>query len=217
MLTEESDNYLLQGSALINTSGVYEFANNPITLSDVYSISLESKLKVRGYFPFNVFIDDIPDFDDIDDFDGAAPTTSNVQLYIRTTQDDPAGSPTYTTWRKFNNAEFRARAYELKAEFVNESNTAQLAIQELEVTSNLPIRTITDSVTTSASADVSVTYANKFYAAPAVGIQFTTQATGDYYVISNNAATGFDVSVYNASNTRVARTVTWTATGYGKN
>ena len=217
LLTEESDNYLLQGSALINTSGVYEFANNPITLSDVYSISLESKLKVRGYFPFNVFIDDIPDFDDIDDFDGAAPTTSNVQLYIRTTQDDPAGSPTYTTWRKFNNAEFRARAYELKAEFVNESNTAQLAIQELEVTSNLPIRTITDSVTTSASADVSVTYANKFYAAPAVGIQFTTQATGDYYVISNNAATGFDVSVYNASNTRVARTVTWTATGYGKN
>ena len=217
LLTEESDNYLLQGSALINTSGVYEFANNPITLSDVYSISLESKLKVRGYFPFNVFIDDIPDFDDIDDFDGAAPTTSNVQLYIRTTQDDPAGSPTYTTWRKFNNAEFRARAYELKAEFVNESNTAQLAIQELEVTSNLPIRTITDSVTTSASADVSVTYANKFYAAPAVGIQFTTQATGDYYVISNSAATGFDVSVYNASNTRVARTVTWTATGYGKN
>lgn len=217
LLTETSDNYILQGSALINTSGVYEFANNPITLSDVYSISLESKLKVRGYFPFNVAIDDIPDFDDIDDFDGAAPTTSNVQLYIRTTQDDPAGSPTYTSWRKFNNAEFRARAYELKAEFENESETAQLAIQELEVTSNLPIRTITDSVTTSASADVSVTYANKFYATPAVGIQFTTQATGDYYVISNSAATGFDVSVYNASDTRVARTVTWTATGYGKN
>ena len=216
LLLEAGDNIVQQGNDSLNTSGTYLFANNPITLSDIYSVSLESKLKVRGFFPFTKFIDEEADFDAIDDFDGDAPQSSDVQLYIRTTQDDPNGSPTWTSWRKFNNAEFKARAYELKAEYASESSTAQLGIQELEVTSNLPTRTITDTVTTSASADVSVTYANKFYAIPAVGIQFTTQSTGDYYVISNSAATGFDVSVYNASDTRIARAVTWTATGYGK-
>ena len=217
ILLEDDSELLLQGNSSLNTTGSYLFANNPITLSDVFSISLESELKVRGFFPYTQFIDDVADFDAIANFDGAAPQNSNVELYIRTTQDDPSGSPTWTSWRKFNNAEFRARAYELKADYTTESNVTQLAIQQLKVTSNLPLRTITDSVTTSASADVSVTYANKFYATPAVGIQFTTQATGDYYVISNSSATGFDVSVYNASNTRVARAVTWTATGHGKN
>ena len=92
----------------------------------------------------------------------------------------------------------------------------QVAIQELEVTSNMPYRTITDSVTTSSSADVSVTFANKFAATPQIGIGFTTQASGDYYVISNSSATVFDVSVYNSSDARQARTIRWTATGYGK-
>lgn len=216
-LLEDGNQLLLQGNAAFETTGTYLFTNNPITLSDIFSVSLESTIKVRGFFPYNQFLDDIADFDSIANFDGASPLSSNVELYIRTTQDDPAGSPTYTSWRKYNNAEFRARAYELKAEVSTENNTTQLAVQQLEVVSNLPIRTITDTVTTSASADVSVTYANKFAATPAVGIQFTTQATGDYYVISNSAATGFDVSVYNSSNTRIARAVTWTATGYGKN
>jgi len=216
LLLEDGDKIILQGNPSLYTSGTYLFNNNPITFSDVFSVSLESKIKVRGFFPYSQFIDDIADFDAITSFDGAVPLDSNAELYIRTTQDDPAGSPTYTSWRKYNNAEFRARAYELKAEITTQNNATQLAVQQLEVTSNLPLRTITDSVTTSASADVSVTYANKFFAAPAVGIQFTTQATGDYYVISNSSATGFDVSVYNASNTRIAKAVTWTATGHGK-
>ena len=62
----------------------------------------------------------------------------------------------------------------------------------------MPIRTVTGSVTTSASADVSVAYGtgNKFAAIPSVGIVFTTNSSSDYYVISNSSATGFDVSVY---------------------
>ena len=80
----------------------------------------------------------------------------------------------------------------------------------------MPIYSQAGTVTTSSSADVSVTYANKFASTPQVSIAFTTQNSGDYYVVSNSAATGFDVSVYNAS-TRQAVAVSWIATGYGKN
>lgn len=234
ILLEDGSLLQQQGNNALNTTGVYEFANNPIALSDVFSLQLESILKVRSFFPYSQRIDDEADFDAITDFDGTTPQDTDAKLYIRTTQDNPAGeSPTYTSWRQYNNAQFKARGYELKLEVdagsgsaqtslnpqggIASTGTTQIAVQELKVTSNLPYRTITNNVTTSTSADVAVTYDNKFYATPAVGIQFTTQATGDYYVISSSSATGFSVSVYNSSNAPVARTVTWTATGYGKN
>ena len=126
--------------------------------------------------------------------------------------------PTYTSYRRYNNAEFKARAFKLKAEFSTGAIDEQIAVDQLRVVANMPIRTVTGSVTTSTSADVSVAYGagNKFAATPSVGIVFTTNSSGDYYVISNSAATGFDVSVYNSSDTRIAKTVNWTATGYGK-
>ena len=77
---------------------------------------------------------------------------------------------------------------------------------------------MTGSVTTSTSADVSVTYGtgNKFYVAPSVGVVMQAQASSENYVITNPSATGFDVSVYNSvGGSRVQKTITWTATGYG--
>ena len=82
----------------------------------------------------------------------------------------------------------------------------------------MPIRTITGTVTTSTSADVSVSYGagNKFYVAPDVGVVMAAQSTGQNYVITNLSATGFDVSVYDSiGGSRIAKAITWTATGYG--
>ena len=218
LLLEDGSTYQLQGDNALHQSGTYVFnGGNTFTLSDVFSLRLDSTLRARSFFPYGERIDDEPDIDAVTDFDGTAPNTCDVELYIRTTQDDPAGSPTFTSWRRFNNAQFKARGYQVKAEFSTGGPQEQIAVDQLRVQAAMPRRSVTGSVTTSTSADVSVTYGtgNKFYVTPSVGIVFTTNATGDYYVISNSTATGFDVSVYNSSDTRIAKTVNWTATGYG--
>ncbi len=221
LMEDDTDNTSvlgLEGNKGFYTSGTYEFQNNPITFSDVFSVKLDSTLRARAFYPYGIRLDDRPDFDAIVDFDGAAPTAPDVKLFIQTTQDDPAGSPTYTSYRRYNNAEFKARAFKLKAEFTTGAVDEQIAVDQLRVVANMPVRTVTGSVTTSTSADVSVAYGtgNKFAAIPSVGIVFTTNSSGDYYVITNSAATGFDVSVYDSNDTRIAKTVNWTATGYGK-
>jgi hypothetical protein len=219
LLLEDGSNYQLQGDAQIQQSGTYIFnGGNTFTLSDVFSIKLESTLRARSFFPFGERIDVEPDFDLITDFDGTAPNTCDVELYIRTTQDDPAGSPTFTSWRKFNNAEFKARGFQVKAEFKTGSSQEQIAVDQLRVQAAMPKRSVTGSVTTSTSADVSVAYGsgNKFYVTPSVGVVMAAQATGQNYVISNSSATGFDVSVYDSiGGNRIAKAITWTATGYG--
>mgnify|MGYP003121506386 FL=1 len=84
----------------------------------------------------------------------------------------------------------------------------------------MPYRTLSGTVTTSTSANVSVAFGtgNGFYVDPSVGIIFNAQATGEFYKIENLSATGFEVSVYDASANpaRVSRTVRWNAVGHGK-
>jgi hypothetical protein len=207
----------------VHTTGEYAFNGNPFTLTHVGSLRLEGTLRARSYFPNTDLIDDVADFDSIADFDGTTPTTCDVKLYVRTTELAPPGSgyvdANFTSWRHFNNAEIKCRAFELKAEFETGDNTAQISVDQLRVKALMPYRSLSGQVTTSTSADVSVAFGtgNQFYVDPSVGIIFNAVSTGEFYKIVNLSSTGFDVSVY-ASNgtTRLDRTVRWNAVGHGK-
>ena len=209
--------------AVLHTTGEYLFNGNPFTLSKVGSLRLESTLNARSFFPNASQLDSVADFDSIADFDGTTPTTCDVKLYVRTTEDAPPGGgytdSNFTSWRHFNNAEIKCRAFELKAEFETNDDTAQISVDELRVKALMPYRTLSGTVTTSTSANVSVAFGtgNGFYVDPSVGIIFNALNTGEFYKIENLSATGFDVSVY-ASNgtTRLQRTVRWNAVGHGK-
>ena len=205
--------------SVLHTTGEYVFNGNPFTLTHVGSLRLESTLRARSYFPATDLLDDVPDFDSIVDFDGTTPTTCDVKLYVRTTEDDPSGSPTYTSWRHFNNAEIKCRAFELKAEFETNDDTAQISVDQLRVKALMPFRSLSGEVTTSTTGDTTVNFGtgNRFYVKPSIGIIFAASNTTDYYVISNDSSgSSFDISVYNSSNTRIASTVRWNAVGYGR-
>ena len=205
--------------AVLHTTGEYVFSGNPYTLTHVGSLRLESTLRARSYFPATNLIDNVADFDSIADFDGTTPTTCDVKLYVRTTEDDPSGSPTYTSWRHFNNAEIKCRAFELKAEFETGDDDAQISVDQLRVKALMPFRSLSGEVTTSTSGDTTVNFGtgNRFYVKPSIGIIFAASNTTDYYVISNDSSgSSFDISVYNSSNTRIASTVRWNAVGYGR-
>nr|BAR39304.1 phage-related protein tail component-like protein [uncultured Mediterranean phage uvMED] len=219
---------LKSNGSVLHTNGTYLFNNNPIDLGDIFSISLESKIKVRSFFPNAITINQMGlDYDPnattnttgfaaLPSFVGDTPSNTDVKLYIRTTQTATNSSPTWSSWRPFNNAEFKARGYELKAECETNDSAAQIAIQELEVKSNMPLRTISGTGTTSSSGDETIIFANKFAASPVIGITFSASTSGDYYNISSTLTTQFSVSIFNSSNARQARAFTWTATGYGK-
>ena len=205
--------------SVLHTTGEYVFNGNPFTLTHVGSLRLESTLRARSYFPATDLLDDVPDFDSIVDFDGTTPTTCDVKLYVRTTEDDPSGSPTYTSWRHFNNAEIKCRAFELKAEFETNDDSAQISVDQLRVKALMPFRSLSGEVTTSTTGDTTVNFGtgNRFYVKPSIGIIFAASNTTDYYEISNDSSgSSFDISVYNSGGTRISRTVRWNAVGYGR-
>ena len=229
---------LAANGSVLHTTGVYKFANNPINLGSVFSVKLKSEIKSRSFFPNAPTMNTLGlDFDPLapanttgiaalPSFVGDTPENNNVQLYVRTTQLDPNDSSfvsdennpscDYSTWRPFNNAEFKARAYEFKAELTTNDNTAQLAVYGLKIISKMTRRTINGSGTTLTNADLSVNFANAFVSTPIIGVTFSATTTGEYYKITSSTSSSFSISIYDGNNSRIAKAFTFTAIGFGK-
>ena len=50
---------------------------------------------------------------------------------------------------------------------------------------------------------------------PSVGITAQSQDGNDWFSLTNETSTGFDIEFFNGSNS-VSRNINWMATGYGK-
>lgn len=72
-----------------------------------------------------------------DDLTGGADfNDTNVTAYVSTTNDDPAGSPTWSDWRKIRAANVYGRALRFKVELHSDAPGISPAISELSATGN---------------------------------------------------------------------------------
>jgi hypothetical protein len=82
--------------------------------------------------------DDLPGLFDalpgnFDDFTGDAQfADTNVVTYISTTDDDPAGTPTWTDYRKFKAGDYFARAARFKIELTSSSQNVTPSLSQLD-------------------------------------------------------------------------------------
>jgi len=127
----ESDiDVALSGAASI--AGTYEFASGFDFLT-VSRVRLTTRI-----IAINVSINDNIDawegnIDDRDDFDGADNADCDCIVYVRTTDDDPAGSPTWGEWQRLDSMEINARACEFKAELTSRNTDFNILVSELGV------------------------------------------------------------------------------------
>jgi hypothetical protein len=147
-------------------------------------------------------------------FDGGNLDLTNCVTYVRTTNDNPAGTPTWGPWNEFVNAVVRARAIQVRVIGVTESNLVGLAIPELGATAELQQRV--ESGNRTGANTYTVTFAQAFYQTPNIVISPSNMATGDYYTVTSTSRTGFTVNFYNSANAGVTRSCDYTATGYGR-
>ena len=60
----------------------------------------------------------------------------------------------------------------------------------------------------------SVTYDNRFYVVPTLAITAQDMVSGDYYTITNQSETGFDIQFFNSGASGVSRTFNYFARGF---
>lgn len=143
---------------------------------------------------------------------------ASISVFVSTTDDDPAGTPTWSSYQLLNIGSYSARGIRFKLVIEADDASVEVFVTELEVDIDKKDITKTGTSTSSASADVSVTFATPFYggisstSTPTMGIMTIGGSDGDNVVISSRTRTGFSYSVYNNS-TRVVRNIDWQAIG----
>lgn len=73
-----------------------------------------------------------------DDVDGDAVADCTVTPYIRTTPDNPAGSPTWSEWAPFFNLEAECRAAQFRLDFASGNRAHNIAVSALTVRAREP-------------------------------------------------------------------------------
>jgi len=222
-----TSNALMDDVPDIDALGTWDFFGDIV---DTGEYLFQDSLNLGGIWPFKVrasidleafdngnFIDTRLDLIDTwESFDGDVINALNAKVMMRTTRDDPAGTPTWSEWKQVINAEYTAWGAEFKLVCENDQPNHNLWIRHLSVTIDMVDRTWNSGkLTSSTGGNLWVDFANDFYITPSIGITELNGITGDYKTITGLDKTGFYISFYNAAGTRVARDFYVLAKAYG--
>ena len=206
------------GSGSVASEGTYDF-DSVIDLGSVYTSRVTANINVTRADYVNLFDDAEGLFDDrTGTFDGdvQAFDDTNVELFIATTEDDPAGSPTYTDFRKFFVGDYKARGLKFRAVLKTSDNETTPEITQLSVTVDMPDRVVSEADVSSGVGSKAITFSPAYKAVQGIGIAAQDLQSGDYYVITGKSATGFTITFYNSSDAVIDRTFDYVAKGYGE-
>lgn len=205
----------IDGESSNKGTGEYEFGST-YDLGGIFDLNLRRYFRTSPFQIGNLWDDQTDLIDTWPSIDGSALDQVNAALYVRSTNDNPAGSPAWSPWREFANAIVRGRAYQFKMIATSEAESQNIVIDELGCELELQQRTESSATITSGAAAYAVTFAEKFYQAPSVGLTAYNMNTGDYYTVTSQTRSGFTVAFYNSTNAAVSRQFSYTATGYGR-
>ena len=201
-------------SAVVDAYGEYYFAND-LDLGDVYTSRVSANIVASGYVVSDVVDNRADNIDTWANFDGEPSDAVSAQLQIRTTADNPAASPTWTTWNPLVVGDYHARAYEFRVIFNSTDSSRNIDVSTLEVTVDMPDRNERAQSLTVPVGGSTITYANAFKDVPSLGITAQNVDGNDWYSLANETSTGFSIEFFNGNNS-VERSINYMATGYGK-
>ena len=211
----------------ILSSAEYEFVNT-LDLGARFSLDLQRRFVTRAFFPSDLIDSRTANVDTWNDFDGTEADAVNAALYLRSTNDDPSGSPTYGAWQEFVSGTFEARAFQFKAELQSSDIAQNILIDELGYEATFQRRQENSNGTiASGTSTKSVTFDKAFFTGsaalggtnaylPSVAVTVQNLGNGERLNVSNVSATGFDVDILNSSDANVDRNFTYAAVGYGR-
>jgi len=207
--------------------GTYQFAN-AVDLGAVFSLDLSRFFVTAGFFPNDAIDSRTAEVDSWSDWDGGIIDQVNAKLYLRRTPDNPASSPTWSSWQEFVNGTFLGRGFQFKAELSSSNPAQNILIDQLGYEATFQRRTEQSVVAlASGAASYAVTFDKPFFTGtsvlgglntslPSIGITAQNLSQGDFFNVTNVTSTGFDVIFRNSAGTAVSRNFLWSAVGFGK-
>ncbi|MFZ9273212.1 MAG: host specificity protein J, partial [Ilumatobacteraceae bacterium] len=208
-------------------TGTYDFLNT-LDLGNVFSLDLSRHFVSRGFLPNDTIDGRSSNVDTWLNWDGADVNRVNAVLKVRTTDDNPSGTPTWSAYQEFISGTYKARAFQFRAELQSNDVSQNILIDELGYTATLQRRTENSNATIASGAGAkAVTFDKPFFVGtatlggvntylPSIGITALNMGSGEYFEVTSISSTGFTVTFKNSGGTAVDRNFNWSAVGYGR-
>jgi hypothetical protein len=209
------------GNDGLSDFGIYYFegsgsaTGSSLDLGAVYTSRLTPNIVASGTDLFGN-MDLWTDVDAVTNWDGGDAAAWGVVLQVRTTNDDPTGSPTWSAWQDLIVGDYTARAFQFRLFLYTYESGISPLVSTLGVNVDMPDRVTGDNDIVVDAAGTTITYSPAFKAPPAIAIGAQDMGTGDYYEITGQSASGFTIRFFNSAGTGVSRTCDWVAKGYGQ-
>ncbi|MCW5699784.1 MAG: hypothetical protein KIT00_08080 [Rhodospirillales bacterium] len=201
------------GIAGIAPEGTYTFTG-VLDLGAVYTSRLTAVLKVSGENVANI-VKAWSELKTVERLSGTEPGQYDAWLEVRTTNNDPAGTPVWSDWRPFVIGDTTARAFQWRAQLRSFNPAVTPLVDALSVTVDMPDRVDGANDIACPAEGLTVTFTPAFRATPAIAVSGQAMATGDVFEITGQSPMGFTVTFKNSAGAGVARTFDWVARGYG--
>lgn len=201
------------GEVPYRSEGVY-YCANAVDLGNVFTSRVTAAMIAYGA-EAGLPIDSWADVDNVSDFDGIDPSDWSATLQIRSTNDDPGASPTWSAWQNFIVGDYSARAFQWRILLTTGRSTLTPVIEALVISVDMPDRVAGQYDVPCPAGGKTVSFGRDFRTTPAIAVNIQGGTTGDYYVVSGQSASGFTLQVFNSGGVPVERTFDWIARGYG--
>ena len=217
LITEDGDRLAREigDVGVIEDLGSYYFANS-VDLGSTYTSRLTANLSSSVSLVSDLIDYRTQNIDLWQNFDGASSDAITAVLELRSTTDNPASNPTWSSWSPFLVGDYHARAYEFRVIVTNTDSSYNISITALSVTVDMPDRVEKASDLSVSATSTAVSFSSNFKAVPVIGVTMQDANSGDYFRVTSKARTGFTVQCFNSSNTGIVRSINWQAVGYGK-
>ncbi len=179
-------------------TGLYEFFNT-VDLGSVFSSRLTTVIEAVGF----------------DVQTGFESSEWDVTIEVRTTNDDPSGSPVFTPFEPLVVGDYTARAFEFRLQVESFNPAVTVQISRLEVTIDMPDRLAGGDNLTCPIGGITINYDPAFNALPAVVPDGQDLDTGDYHRITLKTVSGFKIEFFDSGDSSISRTFDFLARGYG--
>ncbi len=194
-------------------SGTYTFAGS-LDLGTVEKSRLTATIDAVSFDTGDMVDARFDLIDNWQSIDGDLINDTAVTLYVRTTNDNPAGSPVWSAWQRFSVGDYEARAFQWKVLLESGSATHNVVVTKLSVDVDMPDRRESGRDVISGAGAKVITFNKPFRVLPVLGITAQDMAQGDYFVIAPKAETGFTITFKNAASAAVSRKFDWDAVAY---
>lgn len=147
-------------------------------------------------------------------FDGSDLSTIESRIEMRLTEDDPEDvEAIWSAWQSIYVSDVYARAFQFRVVSESLNSSHNVYIRHVRVEVDMADKVESADITVGTSG-LNVSFLESYFVPPTVGLTLQNGESGDYFTLTNLSASGFDVAVFDKTDTPVARTMSYVAKGY---